>query len=221
MSKKVYTKEQWEQKLNDVKISKQDLNKIVMNYLIVEGYKEAAEAFVEESNTEPNCDLDDISERMKIRNAIQQGNIEEGIEYINDLDPEILDTNPDLIFSLKQQQLIEMIRNNKIDEALIFAQEEIAPKGLKQKEFLEEIERTMALFAFSEENQSDSPVGELLSNNQRQKIASKLNSAILQSQCQDKDSKLPTFLKLLTFSQNRLEEKVKFPKLNLDNEFEV
>eukprot|EP01115_Flamella_aegyptia_P002759 TRINITY_DN1387_c0_g2_i1.p1 TRINITY_DN1387_c0_g2~~TRINITY_DN1387_c0_g2_i1.p1 ORF type:complete len:56 (-),score=7.46 TRINITY_DN1387_c0_g2_i1:24-191(-) len=52
MSKKVYTKEQWEQKLNDVKISKQDLNKIVMNYLIVEGYKEAAEAFVEESNTE-------------------------------------------------------------------------------------------------------------------------------------------------------------------------
>ena len=34
-------------------------------------------------------DLEDISERMKIRNAIQQGQIEQGIEYINDLDPEV------------------------------------------------------------------------------------------------------------------------------------
>lgn len=29
-----------------------DLNKVVMNYLVIEGYKDAAEAFAQESGTE-------------------------------------------------------------------------------------------------------------------------------------------------------------------------
>lgn len=42
---------------------------------------------------------------------------------------QILDTNPHLFFHLQQQRLIELIRNGKIDEALEFAQEELAPRG--------------------------------------------------------------------------------------------
>lgn len=33
--------------------------------------------------------LDEIGERMKIRQAVQQGRIEEGISLINDLNPEV------------------------------------------------------------------------------------------------------------------------------------
>jgi hypothetical protein len=40
-----------------------------------------------------------------------------------------LDTNPKLFFHLQQQRLIELIRDGKIDEAIEFAQEELAPRG--------------------------------------------------------------------------------------------
>ena len=42
---------------------------------------------------------------------------------------QILDTNPQLFFHLQQQRLIELIRAGKVEEALEFAQEELAPRG--------------------------------------------------------------------------------------------
>lgn len=42
---------------------------------------------------------------------------------------QILDTNPQLFFHLQQQRLIELIRSGKVEEALEFAQEELAPRG--------------------------------------------------------------------------------------------
>ncbi|KAL3615060.1 hypothetical protein CASFOL_040721 [Castilleja foliolosa] len=53
-SKKVITRVDWEKKLNDVKVRKEDMNKLVMNYLVTEGYVEAAEKFRLESGTEQN-----------------------------------------------------------------------------------------------------------------------------------------------------------------------
>lgn len=48
---------------------------------------------------------------------------------IHDGRMQILDTNPQLFFHLQQQRLIELIRNGKVEEALEFAQEELAPRG--------------------------------------------------------------------------------------------
>jgi hypothetical protein len=45
---------------------------------------------------------------MAIRNAIQEGNITQSIELINNFDSDILDSNPELYFSLQLQQLIEL-----------------------------------------------------------------------------------------------------------------
>jgi len=60
-----------------------------MNYLVIEGYKDAAEKFSQESGLQPSVDLLYIEERMNIRNTIQSGNIDEAIEKVNDLDPEV------------------------------------------------------------------------------------------------------------------------------------
>ena len=48
-SKKVIGREEWEKRLSDVKIRKEDMNKLVMNYLVTEGYVDAAEKFQLES----------------------------------------------------------------------------------------------------------------------------------------------------------------------------
>ncbi|KAF6163188.1 hypothetical protein GIB67_025052 [Kingdonia uniflora] len=183
-AKKVITREEWEKKLSDAKIRREDMNELVMNYLVTEGYVEAAERFKTESGTEPDIDLATITDRMAVKKAVQCGNVEDAIEKVNDLNPEILDTNPQLFFHLQQQKLIELIRNGKVEEALEFAQEELAPRGEENQIFLEELERTVALLAF--EDLSNCPVRDLLDISQRLKTASEVNAAILTSQSREK-----------------------------------
>ncbi|XP_020270194.1 glucose-induced degradation protein 8 homolog isoform X2 [Asparagus officinalis] len=210
-SKKVITREEWERKLKEVKIRKDDMNKLVMNFLVTEGYVDAAEKFRVESGTE-HIDLATITDRMAVKKAVQSGNVEDAIEKVNDLNPEILDTNPQLCFHLQQQRLIELIRQGKVEEALEFAQEELAPRGEENQCFLEELERTVALLAF--ENLKDCPYRELLDVSQRLKTASEVNAAILTSQSHEKDPKLPSLLKMLVWAQNQLDEKAAYPRIN-------
>ncbi|KAJ1677807.1 hypothetical protein EV182_005396, partial [Spiromyces aspiralis] len=100
-----------------------DLNRLVMNYLVIEGYKDAAEKFKEETNLETDIDSMSIEDRMRIRFAVQNGDVPEAIRRINDVNPELLEADPKLFFRLQQQHLIELIRQGNIDKALEFAQD--------------------------------------------------------------------------------------------------
>ncbi|KJE92238.1 hypothetical protein CAOG_03242 [Capsaspora owczarzaki ATCC 30864] len=209
---KTITRAEWQTMLDSVSVSKSSLNRLVMNYLVIEGYKDAAERFASECGETPTVDLSSIEDRMCIRTAVQRGAIEEAIELVNDLNPDILDTNPKLCFQLQLQRLIELIRAGQIDEALAFAQSELAPRGEEQPQFLEELEKALALLAF--DNQRTSPVGHLLDLAQRQKTASALNAAILASQNQERDPKLPSLLKMLAWAQTQLDDRTKYPRIN-------
>ncbi|KAK4347116.1 hypothetical protein RND71_033455 [Anisodus tanguticus] len=94
MSKKVITREDWEKRLNDVNIRIEDTNRLVMNFLVTEGYVEAAEKFKMESGTDPDIDLATITDRMAVKKAVQSGNVEDAIEKVNDLNPEKLNECP-------------------------------------------------------------------------------------------------------------------------------
>ena len=59
---------------------------------------EAAQTFQQESMTQPGIDLAAITDRVEIRKAVQSGNVEEAIERVNDLNPEVC-----LYFSGSQQ----------------------------------------------------------------------------------------------------------------------
>jgi len=179
-----------------------DLDKLVMNFLVVEGHKDAAVAFQKESGVEPGADLNVVEQRMEIRAVVQQGNVVAAIERINDLNPEILDTNSRLYFQLYLQQLIELIAAGKTDEALDFATEELAPLAEENATCMEELEEVMALFAFP--NKAASPVGHLLEATQRQKTASELNRTLLASQFQEPAPRLHALLKLMSWAQELL-----------------
>ena len=66
-----------------------DLNRLIMDYLVIEGYKDAAERFSMESGLSPQVDLESIENRMNIRSAIQRGDVEDAIGRVNELDPEV------------------------------------------------------------------------------------------------------------------------------------
>ncbi|KAJ7092640.1 lish motif-containing protein [Mycena epipterygia] len=202
--------EEWDRRLHEVQVTKHDLNRLIMDYLVIEGYKSAAEEFCQEAQLTPPVDFESIESRMDIRDALQRGDVEDAITRVNDLNPEILDTNPALYFHLQQQKLIEFIRRGEITEALQFAQDELAPRGEESPEFLSELERTMALLAF------DSPsapqgIADLLSPAQRMKTAGEVNAAILESLSQGKEVKLVGLLKLMSWGESMLDERAEFP----------
>eukprot|EP00238_Polyblepharides_amylifera_P001800 CAMPEP_0196573624 /NCGR_PEP_ID=MMETSP1081-20130531/3498_1 /TAXON_ID=36882 /ORGANISM="Pyramimonas amylifera, Strain CCMP720" /LENGTH=230 /DNA_ID=CAMNT_0041891399 /DNA_START=108 /DNA_END=800 /DNA_ORIENTATION=- len=210
--KKTIPVDEWEKKLASVHIRKEDMNKLVMNFLVTEGYVEAAELFQLESGTEIGVELSSIVDRTAIRKAVQSGQVEDAIEKVNDLNPEILEGRAGLFFHLQQQRFIELVRQGKLDQALQFAQDYLAPRGEENAAFLEELERTVALLAF--EDTADCPYSELLGVSQRQKTASELNAAILESKCQDKEPRLPILLKMMLWAQTQLDEKVNYPRVN-------
>lgn len=66
-----------------------DLNAVIMDYLISEGYPSAAQKFAHEANIAPMLDVDSVQERVDIREAINKGDIQLAIDKINELNPQV------------------------------------------------------------------------------------------------------------------------------------
>ena len=65
---------------------------------------------------------------------IEKGRINEASRKINEINPELLENNAHLYFKLKKQQLIELIKSGKTEEAIMFAQQKVAPKCKNSKQ---------------------------------------------------------------------------------------
>lgn len=66
-----------------------DMNAMILNFLMVEGYQEAAVKFIEEARLETPAGLEKVGERVEIQNAIHRGDVRSAIEKINELNPEV------------------------------------------------------------------------------------------------------------------------------------
>ena len=203
---------QWEEKVKAYHLPRAEINKLIMEYLVKEGFKEAVLTFQKESGIDPGVNMAMLDDQIKIREAVESGNIQGAVELVNDVDPEILDTNPSLFFHLQQQQLLELIREGKPEQVLKYAQSELSARGEENPEFLDELEQSLGLLAF--DDAASCPFSELLQPSQRLKVISELNSALLASHDQEAVSKLSTLMKLVLWSQDQLEKKgIAFPKL--------
>ena len=202
----------WLQSYHQVQINEQDLNKLILNYFVVEGYKDAATHFSKESAQPLRIDNVTMDIRMLIRDAIQTGKVEEAISMINDLDSDILEGNRELVFLLQLQRLIEAIRGGNTDLALELAQQ-VAPLAELNSQYREELEHVMSCLVFKD------PIlrqAEKLDMAQIEKLLTCINQCILQNMAQEKDSKLPALLKMCTFGQGLLERNgVEFPKMDV------
>lgn len=194
-----------------------------MDYLVAEGFKEAAEKFnleagVEMSRLTGTSGQEEstalMDQRIEVRRAIEDGDILRATRLINKYYPELLDENRSLYFKLQQQHLIELIRKQKIPEALEFAQEQLSV----DEEHLElvEVERTLALLAF--DKPENSPYADLLQTAHRQQLASETNEAILKEQMGETDIAKPTLVtlvKLCYWTQDQLDKKaIRYNKLD-------
>ncbi|RAO71057.1 uncharacterized protein BHQ10_007069 [Talaromyces amestolkiae] len=201
----------FERKVDEVKPSKTDINYLVMDYLVTNGYPAAAKRFAVEANIQPKADIESIQERVEIRGAIHSGDIQTAIEKINELSPQILDEDPSLHFSLLRLQLVELIRrctstpDADITPALEFATSQLAPRAPTNPQFLEDLERTLALLIFPSENLAPS-LATLLQPNLRKDIATRVNEAILKNQGARKEARLRNLVKLRAWAEQKARE---------------
>ena len=65
------------------------MNALVFDYLVVEGFSDAAVEFARETGLPHDVDHAMIQERMEIREAVEDGRVEEAVRRVNELDPEV------------------------------------------------------------------------------------------------------------------------------------
>lgn len=153
-----------------------------------------------------------MDRRVKIRELIESGDMLGAQSLMNQYYPELLDNNRNILFRLQQQHLIELIRQQKINDVLIYVQNHLTMEEYKNST---EMEKTLALLAY--ENPDKSPCSGLLSRSRKLQLASDVNDVILQETIGDLEISKPrlvTLLKLLIWTQNELEKKkITYPKM--------
>lgn len=89
-------------------LKRSEINRLVMDYLVAEGFKEAAEKFKVEAgveiariNSEAGAETSEqLDQRIEIRGAIEEGDISKALWLINQYYPELIDQNRQLFFKL-------------------------------------------------------------------------------------------------------------------------
>ncbi|KAA8528694.1 hypothetical protein F0562_036049 [Nyssa sinensis] len=161
----------------NIAIKDNDINNIVLSYLVHNCYKETVESFVTCTGMKQPADhLEDMEKRKRIFHFALEGNAPKAIELTEHLAPDLLDKNKDLHFDLLSLHFVELVCSRKCTEALEFAQTKLSPFGKVQK-YVEKLEDFMALLAYEEPEKS--PMFHLLSLEYRQHVADSLNRAIL------------------------------------------
>lgn len=87
-------------------LTRQEINRLILEYLVVEGYKDVAEKFSRETGiVEPLNELQvagaSLNDRMWIREAVLLRKIEDVIDTVNRLWPELFDKNPFIYFQVR------------------------------------------------------------------------------------------------------------------------
>lgn len=95
-----------------------------------------------------------------------------------------------------------------ITPALDFATLQLAPRAPTNKEFMEDLERTMALLVFPSDN-LEPPLAALLQPGLRQSVADRVNKAILKSQNQRRDAAIRNLVRLRAWAENTARESMR------------
>ena len=198
-----------------------------MDFLLTEGYAAAAETFAEEAPSfEPFQAPYYVNLREDIRTDIFSGRVEEARSHALDWNVTFVYQDPLVELLFQRQQLFELLRAGKEDEALVYAQENMGPflykhaidaetgqvrEDAKSKEMNEIFEQTMAIFAFDPTqkpaNEAAKTVLEMIGDLEKVKTARRLNELAMEVDKQRGKGKIDDMIKWATWLQKELKER--------------
>lgn len=163
-----------------------EFDKIILEHFIVEGFSEAVDCFCQEARLPPPPSLYNIKERFEIRRAIEAGDINTATSLLNDLNPDLLEVNRRVHFTMILQKLIELFRTDQLEEGLAFGQDVVAPVVEENPQLLApQLEQVMTLLLFPQNNGKvinhvPAEINFLYSQEHRLQTAQIVNDAILE-----------------------------------------
>lgn len=185
--------------IDEIPIPQDASHRLVLSYLQHYGYVETLNAIdlASENTVTPtpmaleNESKDDVlfamNHRKDLRELIRNGNIDDAFDQLRAWYPNIVqDDRSAICFLLNCQKFIELVRNNKPEEAMWYAKKEFI-KFYNLPEFDELAKDCTALLAY--EQPLKSSVGYLLGDSQREILADAVNSKILSINPNIKDVK--------------------------------
>lgn len=210
-------KHDFSRQVDEVRVPKSDINELILDYLTIAGYPNAAARFSAEANLKLQQDHPSMVARQQIQRSIQQGDVETAIDALNELDPEILDKDTPLHFALLRLQLVEIIRtcrakpDGDVGPALEFATEQLGPRAPTNPQFLEDLEKTMTLLVFSHDPKTlDPSLAALLKPDLRRDVADKVNKAIVERQLHRRDAAIRHLVQMRAWAENTVRKDAKY-----------
>eukprot|EP00792_Barthelona_sp_PAP020_P012777 TRINITY_DN7581_c0_g1_i1.p1 TRINITY_DN7581_c0_g1~~TRINITY_DN7581_c0_g1_i1.p1 ORF type:complete len:266 (-),score=58.93 TRINITY_DN7581_c0_g1_i1:95-856(-) len=165
-----------------ISISDLESDQLVLDFLYRHGFVEIAETMAEECQME-TIDADYLNYQSQFRNHFENRDILSARSCLNELDPSILDEDYQLHFRIQLQHMIELLKDSKVTEALLFVQTELAELVCAHDHLgpwiTELFDKTMALFAYEDFNDLPDDLKILISNDYLQKLLDDVNVKIL------------------------------------------
>ncbi|QDZ21211.1 SPRY domain-containing protein [Chloropicon primus] len=163
---------------------------IVCSYLKHYGYADTLKAFDEDSfkdqlrSNEENLQAFSLEDRKRVRNMLFEGNIEGARQLLIGRQPQLAHSQTetpflDAFFHLSVQQFIELLRQEKISEAVEHARTSFSTFQGHSDQIDQHLEDVLALLAYKDPYTS--PMGYLMTTTQREAVADAINSAMLEA----------------------------------------
>lgn len=197
--------ESWRARASTSLPSKSESDALVMDYLVSEGFADAAVSFARETGVQLPSELEGVRRRAAVRSAMVAGDVESVVEMVNDLDPDLLESDASLYLALQRRRFVEAALKGDLDRALELADECLSPLAEENPDELEELEKTFSLLLF--ERPAESPVADLVDPANRPLEASRLNVAMLTHLGLPHSSKVQQLAPLARWILNRVAER--------------
>ena len=125
------------------------LDRLLVDYMLRQGYTESAQQLSAEKNIEDLVDVDAFVQCRRIEKSLQDGEVREALDWCRANTKDLKKMNSTLELQLRLQQYIELLRtrdSSKMKEAIAHSRKFIAPSGDRTL-----IEQTAGLLVFTPE----------------------------------------------------------------------
>eukprot|EP01117_Protostelium_nocturnum_P018610 TRINITY_DN7822_c0_g1_i2.p1 TRINITY_DN7822_c0_g1~~TRINITY_DN7822_c0_g1_i2.p1 ORF type:complete len:387 (-),score=116.72 TRINITY_DN7822_c0_g1_i2:87-1247(-) len=124
------------------------MDRILIDYLLRNEYYDTAELLAKESNISELVDIDVFKNAQKISDNLNQRECKEALKWCSENRSKLRKNNSNLEFSLRMQEFIELVRDDKSMEAIQHAQTHFTPLLSTN---LDEIQTAMSALAFNQD----------------------------------------------------------------------
>ncbi|KAF8933712.1 CTLH/CRA C-terminal to lish motif domain-containing protein [Dissophora ornata] len=124
------------------------LNRIVIDYMLRDGFRETASLLAKSEHIEDLVDIELFAQSAKVEQALQRQSCAECLQWCKENNSSLKKIKSTLEFSLREQEFIELARERRSQEAIGYAKKYLTPW---QETHMKEISHVMGLLAFPPE----------------------------------------------------------------------